>query len=56
MYLVVAPLLSLSMMGEELFLYLVVTPHAVSSTLIRDEEKVQKPVYYTSKALKGAEG
>ena len=56
MYLVAAPLLSLSMMGEELFLYLAMTPHAVSSALIREEGKVQKLVYYTSKALRGAEG
>ena len=40
MYLVAAPLLSPSVMGEELFLYLAVTPHAVSSALIRDEGKV----------------
>ena len=56
MYLVVAPQLSPSVMGEELFLYLAVTPHAVNSALIRKEEKIQKPVYYTSKALRGAEG
>ena len=56
MYLDVAPLLSSSVMGEELFLYLAVTPHAVSSALIREEEKIQKSVYYTSKALRGAEG
>ena len=56
MYFVTAPLLSPSVMGEELFLYLVVTLHAVSSALIREEGKVQKPVYYTSKALRGAEG
>ena len=43
-------------MGEELFLYLALTPHAVSSALIREEGKVQKPVYYTSKALRGAKG
>ena len=43
-------------MGEELFLYLVVTSHVVSSALIREEGKVQKPVYYTSRALKGVEG
>ena len=43
-------------MGEELFLYLVVTLHAVSSALIREEGKAQKPVYYTSRALRGAEG
>ncbi|XP_050242130.1 uncharacterized protein LOC126691095 [Quercus robur] len=51
-----APLLSLSVLGEELYLYLAVTPHAVSSALIRKEDKVQRPVYYTSKALRGVEG
>ena len=51
-----ASLLSPSVMGEELFLYLAVTPHVVSSALIKEEGKVQKPVYYTSKALRGAEG
>ena len=56
MYLVAAPLLSPSVMGEELFLYLAVTPHAVSSALIREEGKIQKSVYYTSKALRGVEG
>ena len=55
-YLVTTPLLSPSIIGEELFLYLAVTPHAVSSALIREEGKVQKPVYYTSRALRGAEG
>ncbi|XP_050276061.1 uncharacterized protein LOC126718038 [Quercus robur] len=55
-YLVMPPLLSPSVVGEELFLYLAVTPHAVSLALIREEAKVQKPVYYTSRALRGAEG
>ena len=32
------------------------SPHVVSSALIREEGKLQKPVYYTSQALKGAEG
>ena len=32
------------------------TSHAVSSALIREERKVQKLVYYTSKALRGAKG
>ena len=44
------------MIGKELYLYLAVTPHAVSSALIREEGRVQKPVYYTSRALRGAEG
>ena len=55
-YLVTAPLLSPSVLGEELFLYLVVTPHVVSSALIIEEGKVQRPVYYTSRALRGVEG
>ena len=37
-------------------MYLAMTPHAVSSTLIREEGMVQKPIYYTSKALRGVEG
>ena len=32
------------------------TQHAVSSALIREEAKMQKPVYYTSKALRGVKG
>ncbi|XP_065638287.1 uncharacterized protein LOC136071201 [Quercus suber] len=44
------------MLGEELYLYLAVFLHVVSSALIREEEKVQKPVYYISRALRGAEG
>ena len=47
-YLTSAPLLNPSVLGEELYLYLAVTPHAVSSALIREEGRVQKPVYYTS--------
>ena len=38
-----------------MFLYLAVTPHVMSSALIREEGKVQKPVYYSSRALRGAE-
>ena len=54
-YLSALPLLSPSQPGEELFLYLVVSPVAVSTALIREEEKVQKPVYYASRVLRGAE-
>ena len=43
-------------MGEELYLYLAVTPHVISSTLVREEGRAQKSVYYTSRALRGAEG
>ena len=47
-YLTTTPLLSPSIPGEELYLYLAVSPHAESSALIREEGKAQKPVYYTS--------
>ena len=55
-YLTSTSLLSLSKPGEELYLYLVVSPHVVSSALIREEGKVQRSIYYTSRALKGVEG
>lgn len=55
-YLASTLLLSPSKPGEELYLYLAVSPHAVSSALIREEGKIKKPIYYTSKALRGAEG
>ena len=53
-YLTKPPLLSPLVMGEKLYLYLVVTNTAVSSTLIREEQKVQKLVYDTSQAFQGA--
>ena len=37
-----------------MFLYLAVSNTAVSSTLIREERNIQKPVYYTSQAFQGA--
>ena len=48
-------LLSPSKLGEELFLYLAISPAVVSATLVREEDRVQKLVYYTSRALQGAE-
>nr|XP_023877698.1 uncharacterized protein LOC111990138 [Quercus suber] len=54
-YLSSPPLLSPSQPGEELFLYLVVSSTTVSAALIKEEDKVQKPVYYISQALRGAE-
>ena len=53
-YLVSLPLLSLSKPSEELSLYLAVSLTAVSSTLIRDEDQVQLPVYYLNRALREA--
>ena len=55
-YLIATPLLSPSILGEELYLYLAMSSYAVSSALIREKGKIQKPVYYTSRVLRGAEG
>ena len=49
-------LLSPSIPGEELYLYLAVSTTAISSALIREEDHVQKPIYYTGRALRGVEG
>ncbi|MCI18201.1 maturase K, partial [Trifolium medium] len=49
------PVLSRPEVEEVLYLYLTVTPEAVSATLIRETTEGQKPVYFTSKALQGPE-
>ena len=54
-YLSAPSLLIPSQPGEELLFYLAVSPAAVSVALIREEEKVQKPVYYANRALREAE-
>jgi ribonuclease HI len=54
-YLTSPPLLSRALPGEVLYLYLAVSPTAVSAALVREENGVQKPVYFVSKALHGAE-
>ena len=40
--------------GEELFMYLSVSGHAVSAVLLRDQG-VQQPMYYINKTLVDAE-
>ena len=54
-YLSSPPLLSPSIHGEELYLYLVVSSAVVSTALVREEDGIQKPVYFTNRALCGAE-
>ena len=44
-YLSALPLQSPSQPGEELFLYLAISPTAVSAALIKEEERVQKLIY-----------
>jgi hypothetical protein len=54
-YLANPPLLSRPVEGEILYLYLAVSQTAVSSVLFREESGRQRPVYFTSKVLHGAE-
>ncbi|GFP85717.1 pol polyprotein [Phtheirospermum japonicum] len=49
------PLLTKPMPGEDLVLYISVGEVVVSSVLIREEMGVQKPIYYVSRMLRGAE-
>ncbi|XP_073294451.1 uncharacterized protein [Primulina huaijiensis] len=49
------PVLVKPELGEKLWIYLSATVHAISLVLIREEGTDQKPVYYVSHALRGAE-
>ena len=53
-YLMQAPVLTAPELGEDLFIYLSVSEHAVSAVLLRDQG-VQQPVYYINKTLVDAE-
>ncbi|GKV05833.1 hypothetical protein SLEP1_g17797 [Rubroshorea leprosula] len=54
-YLSSPPLLTKAEDGEILYLYLGISDEAISSVLIKEEGKQQKPVYYISNVLHGAE-
>ena len=54
-YLSSPPLLTPSIPGEELYLYLAVLQAAVSAALVREEEGSQRLVYFISRAFRGAE-
>ena len=54
-YLSRLPIMSSPEVDEVLFAYLAVAPHAVSFDLIREDNSVQRPVYYVSKSLHEAE-
>ena len=54
-YLVSSLLLISPQPGDILFVYLAVSPTAVSSVLVREEGTVQSPIYYISKLVKDAE-
>ncbi|XP_050229096.1 uncharacterized protein LOC126678235 [Mercurialis annua] len=49
------PLLSRPIVGETLYLCLSVGRETIASVLVREEEEEQRPIYYISRTLKGAE-
>ena len=53
-YLSSPPLLNPSKPGEELYLYIAVSQAAISVALMREEEGSQRPVYFVSRAFRGA--
>lgn len=50
-YLLEAPLLSILRECDTLYLYLTMSEWAMSSILKQEEDRIQYPMYYTSKAL-----
>ena len=54
-YLSQPPIMSNPAADEVLYAYIAVAPHAVSLTLIREDNGLQRPVYYVSKLLHEAE-
>ncbi|GKV18274.1 hypothetical protein SLEP1_g28679 [Rubroshorea leprosula] len=54
-YLSSPPLLTKAIDGKILYLYLGISDEAISSVLVREETKQQKPIYYISSVLHGAE-
>ena len=54
-YLSSPPILVSLSEGELLTLYLAVSDFSTSAVLVRDKDRVQHPVYYYSRALRGAE-
>ncbi|KFK23221.1 hypothetical protein AALP_AAs47412U000100, partial [Arabis alpina] len=54
-YLTTPPVLSKPEHGETLYLYVSVTNTAVSGVLVREDRGDQKPIFYVSKSLDGAE-
>ncbi|KAJ4769499.1 Pol-polyprotein [Rhynchospora pubera] len=54
-YLSNPPIISRPTKGETLYLYVSASAVAVSAALIREEDGVQKPVYFVSKILRDAE-
>ena len=52
-YMASPPLLTVPNTGEDLILYLSMSPTVVSIVLVKEEDKVQRPIYYVSKVIVG---
>jgi len=54
-YLATPPVLCKPAAGVPLRLYFAITERAISSVLVQEQDQIQKPIYFVSKALQGAE-
>ncbi|XP_057775305.1 uncharacterized protein LOC130994277 [Salvia miltiorrhiza] len=54
-YLTKLPVLTKPSSGEPLYLYISVGIESLSSVLVREENRQQKPIYFVSKVIQGAE-
>ena len=54
-YLSRPPIMSSPKADEVLYAYIAVAPHVMSLVLIRDDNGLQRPIYYMSKSLHEAE-
>lgn len=50
-YLASPPILSKLKLGEDLYMYLAVSNHAMSALVLRHQDKTQRPMYYINKTL-----
>ena len=54
-YLVSPPILSCPDPREDLYLYLNISEHVVSAVMLKNQEGVQRPIYYINKTLVNVE-
>ncbi|CAN1215297.1 Gag-Pol polyprotein [Linum perenne] len=54
-FFITPPVLASPKINEALFLYIAISPKAVSAVLVRREDKTEHPIFYTSKTLVDAE-
>jgi len=54
-YLAASPVLCKPVEGVPLRLYFTVTERAISSVLVQEQDQIQRPIYFVSKALQGVE-